>query len=307
MANVLYSNSSDMRLTQVLAAEWRLRLADRFSLLGTPLAQAVPLVANMAGRGSTTVQIPLASLMGVDRMAAVAENASTTPTSVSTTNVTVAVARQALERGMSDLNAMVDSVGYDVAALIADGMGAYAMRWMEMLTALFPSITNQVGTTTVDATADNWFNMKFTLTQNSVPGPYVFVGYPVQVTDIQNDIRGESGPWQYLSDVQSVLARYGAGVIAVLDGVPIIASTTVTEVGGADSSGCMFGAGAFGYAVGTPAAVRGAGEVMYAAGTPMYTEIERDASATLTKIVHNAFLGMLVIENTRAVELLSDR
>lgn len=308
MANVLYSNSSDFRLTAALAAEWRLRLADRFSLLGTPLASTVPLLGNAASQGSTTLQIPLVSLNGVDRMVAVAENASTTPTSLGSSNVTVTVARQAIERGISDLNNMVDSVGVNLEALIMDGMGAYAMRWMEMLCALFPSLSNQVGSTSVDMSSDDWFNAKFTLTQNSVPGPYVAVLYPVQVTDLQNDIRAEGGPWQHLAATQDILARYGVGVVAVLDGVPIVSSTMVTSVAaGADSSGAMFGVGCFGYAEGTPRAIRGAGEVLYAAGTPLYTELERDASATLTKVVHNAFIGFTEIEDLRGVEIATDR
>lgn len=307
MANFLYSAASDVRLTQALAAEWRLRLADRFSLFGQAFA-GVPLLANAASQGSTTLQIPLVGLAGYDRMVAVAENASTSPTSLSNTNVTVTVARQAIERGISDLNNMVDSIGMDIDALVMDGMGAFAMRWQEMLCALFPSVSSVVGTTTVDMSADDWFSAKFTLTQNSVPGPYVAVLYPVQVTDLQNSIRAEAGPWQYLPQTQDVLARYGVGVVAVLDGVPIVSSSMVTTDGaGADSAGCMFGAGAFGYAHGTPRAIRGGNEVIVAAGSPLYSELERDASAVLTKVVHNAFLGFVEVEDLRAVEIQTDR
>lgn len=307
MASILYSNSTDMRVSQVLAAEYQLSLADRASIFGTALGSLIAYAGNMAGKGSTTVQIPLAALNGVNRLAPIAENASTTPTSVTTTSVTASVARQALERSMSDLNALVDSVGYNVPALVADGLGAYAMRLMEMIVALFPSVTNQVGSSGVDMTAANWFTARFTLTQNSVPGPYAAVLYPVQVTDLQNSIRSESGPWQYLSDTQQILAAGGVGVVAILDGIPIFSSSLVNAVAaGADSSGCMFGAGAFGYVDGSPAPIRG-GDVQIAAGAPLYTEFERDASASLTKVVHNAHLGTFILENARAVEIATDR
>jgi len=303
-----YTGSTDARLTQALASEWRLALADRESIYGSPLAMAVPLLANAASQGSTTLQIPIISLQGVDRLAAVAENASTTPTDVTKTSVTVTIARQAMERSISDLNNMVDSVGFDLQALIDDGLGAFTMRWMEMLCNLFSSVSTTVGTTTVDMTADDWFSAKFTLTQASVPGPYVSVLFPTQLTDLQNSIRAEGGPWQYLPETQGILARAGVGMVAVLDGTPIFSSSLVpTANAGADSAGCMFGMGAFGYAEGTPRALRGAADAVFAAGTPLYSEIERDASGALSKVVHNAFLGFVEIEDSRAVGIVTDR
>lgn len=308
MTTQYYTGSGDARLTEALASDWRLALADRESIYGSELAGTVPLLANASGFGTTTFKVPILSLNGVNRMSAVAENASTSPTDVTKSSVTVSVARQAIERQQSDLNEMVDSIGFDVQALIDDGLAAFSMRWMEMLCALFPAVASTAGTTTVDMSADDWFTARFTLTQNSVPGPYTSVLFPVQVTDLQNSIRAEGGPWQYVQATQSILSAGAVGVIAVLDGVPIMSSSLVTTANaGADSAGCMWGAGAFGYAEGTPRALRGASEALFAAGTPLYSELERNASGALTKVVHNAFIGLVEVEDLRAVGIVTDR
>lgn len=305
MADFLYSTSGDLRVTEALAADYELLLADRFSLLGHP---AIMYAGNCAASGSTVIKVPLAGLMGYDRMAAVAENAATSSTSVTDSSATITVARQAIERRISDINDMVDSIGLNLDALIADGVGSYAMRWMEMLCDLLDNFSSTVGTTAVDMDADDFFSAQFTLLQASVPTPYLFVGYPVQVTDLQNSIRAESGPWQYRTDVQDFFTARGQGVQGSLNGVDIVASSLVpTANAGADSGGAMFGNGAIAYADGLPRAIRGAGEVIFPAGTRLYTELERDASGALTKIVHNGFLGFAEIQDSKGVSIITDR
>lgn len=309
MANFLYSGAGDVRLAEVLAAEYQLILADRFSILMDPLmSRAAFYAGNARGKGSTALKTPLVGLSGYNRMGAVAENASTTPTSVADSSATVTIGRQAIERGISDINDLVDSIGLNVEALIRDGLMAYAMRWMEMLCALLPGFSSVVGSTTIDMTADDFFSAQFTLIQNVVPGPYLCVLYPVQATDFLNSIRAEGGPWKEREDVQTILGASGNGLIGMVNNIPIVSSQMVpTMTAGADSGGAMFGARAVQWASGTPAPVRGAGEVIYQAGTVLYTELERDASATLTKIVHNAHIGFSELEDLRGVTIRTDR
>lgn len=306
MANEwLYSGAGDVRLAEVLNADLRLSLADRFSLMGHP---SIYYAGSAASSGSTTIKVGFASLNGVDRMAPVAENASVANTAVTDTSVTITIARQALQRQISDLNEMADSIGLDLQALINDGVGAYAMRWMEMLCDLIDGFSSTVGTTTVDMTTDDFFSAQFTLMQASVPPPYLSILHNVQLTDLLNDLRGESGPWQYRNDVQDIFTAKGQGISGSLNGIDIVSSTLVpTANAGADSAGAMFGSGAVGYADGTPKAIRGAGGLVYPAGSKMYTELERDASGALTKAVHNSFMGWAELEDARGVTIISDR
>ncbi len=305
MAEFLYSGAGDLRLTEAMAGSYRLILADRFSLLGDP---AITYVGNCASRGSTVLKVPLAGLQGYDRMAGVAENASTSPTSVTDASALITVGRQAIERSISDINDMVDGVGVNVDALIADGVGAYAMRWMEMVCGLLDNFSSTAGSTGVAMSADTWFTMKFTLQQNNVPGPYLSILYGTSKTSLENSIRAEGGPWQYRSDVQDIFTARGAGIVAELDGIRIAQSSLVpTMNAGADSGNAMFGQGAIGWGNGTPRAIRGGNEVLYPAGQQMYTELERDGSGALTKVIHNAFLGTGEIEDLRGVTGIAAR
>jgi hypothetical protein len=306
MANeIFYSGSGDVRLTEILAAEYQLLLADRFSLFGHP---AIMYAGNAGNNGSTVIKVPLVGLAGYDRMVAVAENASAANTALTDGSAQVTIARQALQRQISDLNEMVDSLGVNVEALIRDGVGAYAMRWMEMLTSLLGSFSSTAGTTTVDLDVTEFLAAKYALIQNGVPGKALATLYPVQVTDLMNSIRGETGPIEHRMDAQNVFDAQGQGILYTFANVDVVSSSLVgTANAGNDSAGGMFAHGAIAYADGLPKAVRGGNEVVFAAGTRLFTEIERDASGGLSKIVHNAYLGFAEIQDLMGVSIISDR
>ncbi len=307
MANeFFYSSSGDLRLAEVLAAEYRLLLKDRFSLMGHP---AIFYAGNCSATGSTVIKVPLVGFGGYDRMSAVAENASTSNTAVTDASATITVARQALQRQVSDINDLVDSIGVNADALINDGLGSYVMRWMEMYASLVDDFSNTVGPGSgLPLTMDDFLSAQFTLVQQSVPGPYLCTLYPKQWTDLQDDLRGEVGPLQLRADVQDAFNARGQGIVATLNQIEIAVSSLVpTANAGADSAGGMHGLGAIAWADGLPSAIRGAGEVVFPAGQRLYTEMERDSAGALTKIVHNAFLGFAEVEDLRGVTLVSDR
>lgn len=306
MANeVFYSGIGDARLAEVLSAELQLVLADRFSLWGSP---ALHYAGDAAMRGSTVIKVPILSLNGVDRMSAIAENASTSNTALTLTSATVTIARQALQRQVSDLSNLTDSVGLNVEAFIGDMVGAAAMRFQEMLVNVTDDFTATVGTTTADMTVDDWFSADFTLTQASVPAQRLAILYPTQVTDLQNSMRAEAGAFQFRSDSQSFLESKGQGPQGMFLGTPILSSSLVpTANAGADSAGALFGFGAVTYADGTPAAIRGAADIVYPAGQKMFVELERDAGGALTKVVGNYYVGVSILEDSRGVSIITDR
>ena len=306
MANeVFYSGVGDARLAQVLSADVQLLLADRFSLWGSP---AIHYAGDAGGRGSTTIKVPIFGLNGVDRMAAVAENASVANTSFTPTSVTVTIARQALQRSASDLMNLTDSVGLNTQAFIGDMVGAAAMRFQEMIANVADDFTASVGSTTVDMSVDDWFSADFTLTQASAPMARIAMLYPVQVTDLQNSTRAEAGAFQYRSDVQGWLESKGQGPQGSFMGTPVLSSSLVpTATAGADSAGAMWAYGALTYADGTPNQIVGAGGVVYPAGQKLFVELERDASGALTKIVGNYFVGVSILQDALGVSIITDR
>ena len=264
---------------------------------------------DLNGSGSAQVDVPLAGLGGYDLMAAVAENASTSNTALTDASPGITIARQALQRQISDLANLTDSVGLNVEALAGDMVGAAAMRFQEMLANVTDDFTSTVGTTTVDMTVDDFFDAQFTLTQASVPGgPYLCMLYPTQLTDLQSSIRAEAGALQFIPATQDMLTIKGQGFAGTFNGVELFSSSKVpTANGGADSAGGMWGPGAVGYAEGSLSPIVGAGGVQLPAGTPIMVEFERDAAGALTKIVGNYYVGVAILEDGRGVSIITDR
>ena len=68
----------------------------------------------------------------------------------------------------------------------------------------------------------------------------------------------------------------------------------------------MFSAGAIAYALGTPVPLAAPSGEIRPAGTPVLVELERDSAFSLTKIVGTAYTGAAVVEQARAVQILTD-
>ncbi len=309
MANeIYYSGLGDLRLRLILHREVQIQLTDMASLWNHP---AIVNYGDMRGRGSTQLDIPLIGLGGADRMAAVAENASTSNTALTDASPAITIARQALQRQISDLAELTDpsaGLGANIRSLASDMVNSASMRYTEMIAALVDDFTSTVGTTTVDMSADDQFSAQFTLTQASVPtGPgYLEVLYPTQLTDLQNSLRAEAGALQFQAATAEMLNIKGQGFAGRLNGVDIFVSSLVpTANTGADSGGGMFGRGALGSAFGSvPIAPGEAGSQMFG---PIKVEFERDAAGALTKIVGNFYVGVGAIEDSRGVSIITDR
>jgi hypothetical protein len=304
-SEVFYSAIGDARLSAVLAKMFELKFADRGSIWGHP---AIKYVGNAAGSGSTTIKTTIASLGGVDRMQAVAENASVSNTGLTLSSASITIGRQALQRSISDLAGMTDSNGINLQALVDDMYGAAAMRGMEMIVNQSDDFSSVVGTTTVDATIDDYFTAQFTLMNTPSSGVPICVLYPQQWSDIANTIRGESGSLQFSIDAANALKYNGLNYKGTLNGIDVFVSSLVpTANAGADSAGGMWLPGAIGYADGTPNQIVGAGGVVYNAGTKMFVEFERDASGALTKLVGNWYAGVGELQDGMGVSIVTDR
>ncbi len=301
-----YTDIADLRLAAVLAAEIRLLLADRASLWGNP---AITFVGDQAGSGSSVRKVPFAGLAGYNAMAAIAENASATDTAITDASVNITVARQVLQRSISDLANLTDSVGLNVGALAQEAVGAAQMRFMEMVCTAGSGFTSTAGTTATAMSVNDWFSAQYTLTQASADGPAIAVLYPKQWTDLQSSLRSESSNLIAFSPAdRSLLELKGSGFVGTFNGVDIFASTKVpTANAGADSAGFMAVQGAIGYAEASVTSIRGGSEVVPIAGTPIFTEIDRDASGALTKLVHNYYCGVSVLQDGLGCSIITDR
>jgi hypothetical protein len=306
MANEIYysSLSGNARLAAVLNATIVTKLADTASLVNHP---SILQLRSLNGTGSTTIQVPVVS-WGADAMGAVAENASTSNTALATTNVNVTIARQALQRQISDLAQLTASgIPLDVTidGLASDMIAAYSKRVSQMLCALSSGFSNSVGSTGVDLSVSTFYSAIFRLQLVANDGMFTAVLHPQQINDLVSSLRSETGPGQYLAATQDQVNAKGPGYRGSLFGVDLFGSTNVpTANAGADYLGMMFSPGALAVATGTAAPIVGSTTVV--PQSPIVVEFERSAASALTTIVGNAYVGVAEIDDARGVGILSD-
>lgn len=306
MANeVLFADlSGSARLAAVLHQEIVLKLADRASLHMHP---SILQLGSVAGRGSSTVQIPVVGLDGHDIMSSVADGSAVSNTALTESGVNVTVARHALQYSISDLANLTDSVGLNVSRLAESMVSSTLMTATNLICNVCDDFTTVVGTSSVDMSVDDFYAAQFALTLASVPGPYLCILHPRQLADFQASLRAESGPSQYVAATQEMLNIFGQGAAGVFNGVQIFVSSKIpTANAGADRAGCMMGYGAIAMAEGSPYAVTGAGGIVQPAGTPLVVEFERDASSALTKIVGNYYAGVAKVQDAMGVSIITD-
>ena len=300
-----YTDIADLRLTAVLAAEIQLLLADRASLWRHP---AITYLGDQNGSGSATRKVPFAAL-GSTAMDPIAENASATDIPITDASVSLTIARNVLQRSISDLANLTDSVGLNVAGLAMEAVKSAELRFQELVCAAGSGFSTVAGTTATSMAVSDWFDAQFALTQASATGPAIACLYPKQWTDLQSSLRSEtSNLIAFSPDDRSNLDLSGQGFVGRFNGVDIFVSTYVpTANAGADSAGFMAVQGAMGYAEGTVTSVRGGSEVVPIANTSIFTEISRDASGALTKLVHNYYCAVAVLQDGMGVSIITDR
>lgn len=301
-----YTDIADLRLSAVLSAEIQLLLADRASLWRHP---AIAYLGDQAGSGSTVRKVPFAGLAGYDAMSAIAENASATDTAITDASVNLTIARQVLQRSISDLANLTDSVGLNVAALAVDGVGAAEMRFTEMVCTAGAGFTTTAGSSGVALSVNDWFSAQFALTQASASGPAIAVLYPKQWTDFQASLRAETSNLIAFSPAdRASLDLKGTGFVGTFNSVDIFVSTKVPSANaGADSAGFMAVQNAIGYIEGSVTSVRGGTEVIPIAGTPIWTEISRDPSGALTKLTYNYYVAVSILQQGQGCAIITDR
>jgi hypothetical protein len=281
------------------------KLTDTASLVNHP---SILQLRSMNGSGSTVVQVPVVS-WGANAMTAVAENASVSNTALTTTNVNVTIARQALRRQVSDLAQLTATgIPLDVTIdnLAADMVAAYNKRVTAMLGDLAAGFSTSVGSTGVDLSVSTFYSAIFGLQLNSADGIFTAVLHPVQVNDLISSLRSEVGPGQYLATSQDQVQAKGPGFRGNLFGVDVFSSANGinTANSGADRLGMMIAPGAIAVATATAAPIIGSETII--PQSPIVVEFERDASNGSTIIVGSAFVGVAEIDDLKGIGILSD-
>lgn len=272
----------------------------------TDLRSRCTFMGDLGGSGSDT--LVTGTIAWDDAMAAanVDEVTAAGNTALGNGAISLVVAQQIISYSMSDKESITGADGQLSLEMIAGRVAdSYILRATDLICALFTSFSAIVSDTGVNMTTDHFYSAIYTLEQASVQGPFTCVLYTVQYTDLQDSIRGEGGPAQFIQNTQDQLVVKAPGYKGMFAGVDIIACDSV-GTDGPDSNGAMWGAGAIGY-VEASARRSMPGAIAAASGSPVYAEYVRQGDPGLSSVVAHAFCGYGINENARGVEIKTDR
>ncbi len=136
----------------------------------------------MGGSGSDTLTTAQVTFDDPMTAANVNETTAVDNTAITNASLSVSVAQQIISYAMTDKLMITGSGGQlDLARLARAASDAYILRVTDMACGIIDGFATSTGTSTVDLTADNWFEAMFSLEQNIVPGPYSAVLFPTPV------------------------------------------------------------------------------------------------------------------------------
>ena len=273
MANEILAASSDFLVASVLEMEILTKLSSLINLRGSP---ALVDFSPMASRGSLVLAIPLAGWDSLV-MTAPGEATGVSNTALDSDQITLTIARQAIQLQISD-ELLVSSMGgaMNVERLAQAAASAYINRHNDLTVGLFGGVTASVGTSGADLT-------------------------------LQNSLRGEGGALSFSAPTAEMIAAKGKGFAGSYLGVDFwINNRVATANSGADRAGCMWSRGAFGYAEATHPLSSLRGSVNPEVVSPVLIEFERAGTSGLNTVIASAFLGVAMVEDARAVKIVTD-
>lgn len=304
MANEIVAASSNFLVGSVLEFEIRTKLNSSINLRGSP---ALVDFSPMAARGALTLAIPLAGWDALV-MTAPGEGAGVSNTALDSDQITLTIARQAIQLQVSD-ELLVSSLGgaIGVERLAGSAVSAYINRHNDLTVGLFGSVTASAGTSGANLTLDDIVDATQTLMRaNNVDGTYCML-HGQQMGDLQNSLRGEGGALMFSAPTADMIAAKGKGYAGSFLNVDFwINNRVLTANSNADYAGCMWSRGAFGYAEATHPMSSMRGSINPEVVSPVLVEFERSATTGLNTVIASAFLGVAMIEDARAVKIVTD-
>ena len=294
----LTMEAGGLRLANILSQEIALQLADRASIR---TSGAVTYYGSVAGNGSDTLNVRVAGLDGYDTMAAVADGADLTGSEdITSSSVSIAVARYALRRDLSDIVEFTGMGGGDITVqrLAASAVGEAEKCFMGLVGTAIAGFGTDVGTASAAMGVDDFFSATAQLEETSNVGPFYCLLKPQQLTQLQSSLRAEAGALQWMPATAELLKIKPQGYVGSFLNVDVFASASVDTTGTVHSGG-MWAAGCLGWADAQP--VIGFGDTIRPSGSPVTVELQRDASAALTECISSLYAGVSVIQDGMGV------
>jgi hypothetical protein len=318
MANEAYvAAQGDLLATNILAQTLEMLLHQR-----PCMRRLCAFRGDTRGSGSATIKVP--QLDDDDIGEAVAEGAGpTNNTAITDGSYSLTPARQAIKRVLSHRLEGIDALGVLNEIAIAQYNFNGVMRAFDgLVAAQVTNLTGTVGTSGQPFTADDWFDAQQALMERLVTGKRAALLDPFQFSNLQDDLRGEVGPWQLNLEVQAAVSQSnGENFKGTLNGIEIWTSTQVADAnGGVDHDGCMIkipddstiddetgkfmGDSAFGFAEGSPNPVTLVpGSKVMAPGGVVYSMFDASANLAEVLITTNYFAAVGVAEAARGIKI----
>lgn len=285
-----YASMSDLRLTEAITAFYLLGLADRNALQAHP---ALVYMGDAGVGGSLTKKASEIDWMGADQLSAVAEGASVALTALSDASYTVAVSRYAKAYGLTDLGRLTDIHGiWEPASVAQDAVASGAMTLTNLIAALASGFSQQVGSTGVNFTVQNFFDASALLDTNDVQGTPLAILHSRQWNDFRDALMDETGVLHVIPATAEQVQMRGSGFKGNYAGIDVFVSNQcATANSGADRDGMMFGRGAVLWASGRHKPSVGL-VGMDINGGEVRLEFERDGKAAEETFITNRNLGV---------------
>jgi len=232
-------------------------------------------------------------------------------TAYTTSKFSLAIARYVIQYQLTDLLGIAGGpIGIDqVANKISQSIG---LTMTDLLCALFGSLSNSVGTTTVDLVVDDVYDADFQLTSSNVGAERACVLYPEQINNFIESLRGETGTVQFQDATAEMLAAKGPGFAGRWKGIDFWQSDSVNAANtNADSAGAMFGPGCFSYTMGPASRILSAGHVatddIIVNTGDFFIERNRDSTNGMSALIGNFYPAVVESEDARGVGIITDR
>lgn len=301
MTSILHSNlETDLRLASSLAANLRVLLADMASLRRTGV---VTFLGSVNGALTDTLKERYAGLDGYDAFSATAaEDTAVSTTALTDASATVAVARHAIRRDISDLAVLTGNGGISAERLAASMAGEYEQLFNQLVADSVDDLGTDVGTSGADMSVSDFFSAMYQLELNNVPGPYSCILHPVQLSDLRESLRAEGGAVQFSPATMDMLSIKGQGYAGQFLGVDVYKISKINSAGG-NRHGAMVGAGCLGYRIGTVESVIGSTIIR---ADEYAVEFDRNSSAGTTSVIGHAYVGVAILEDARGVGIVTD-
>jgi hypothetical protein len=199
----------------------------------------------------------------------------------------------------------------DIDRVVQKLIDGVALTMTDLAVALFPSFTDQVGSTGVDLDTDKIYDAQFALAINNASGSGGIncVLHPEQMNNFISSLRAETGAQQYVPATAEMLALKGPGIQGTWNGITFWTSDSVNTVSaGADYAGAMMMDNAIAYTLGDVKRLQGyipAQNILVDAGM-LLVELSRDADNGMSTAIANLYPAVAIRENARGVEIVSD-